>query len=109
MLFSGLGKTEEGIPNFPPWSFLDFCRAICGKPPTLLEVAVIRKSVESGLVDSDYQRIELVLEPVRLLRNIERFQLRDTTPFEIPDDIDEDEDALEYPSHNWSNFLQRRR
>jgi hypothetical protein len=90
---------DEDIPNSPPWSFLDFCRAICGKPPTSLEVAVIRKNVESGLVNSDYQTIETVLEPVRLLRSIERFQLRDTTPFEIPDDIDEDEDALEYPSH----------
>ena len=34
-----------------------------------------------------------------MLRRIERFQLRDTTPFEIPDDIDEDEDALVYASH----------
>jgi hypothetical protein len=89
----------EDIPNSPPWSFLDFCRAICGKPPKSLDIAIIRKSVENGLGDSDYQRIELILEPIRLLRSIERFQLRDTTPFEIPDDIDEDEDALEYPSH----------
>ena len=90
---------DEDIPNSPPWSFLNFCRAICGKPPKSLEIAIIRKSVENGLGDSDYQRIELVLEPIRLIRSIERFQLRDTTPFEIPDDIDEDEDALEYVSH----------
>ncbi|PMD18625.1 hypothetical protein NA56DRAFT_661273 [Hyaloscypha hepaticicola] len=36
---------------------------------------------------------------ISLTPALSQSELRDTTTFEIPDDIDDDEDALEYPSH----------
>lgn len=42
--------------------------------------------------------MDVVLQPTRLLRNLEYFQLRDATLFEVPDDVDQNEDAPEYLS-----------
>jgi hypothetical protein len=38
------------------------------------------------------------LAPLELLRSIEHFQIRDAMIFEIPDEIDQDENTIQYES-----------
>ncbi|KAK0129963.1 hypothetical protein ONS96_000504 [Cadophora gregata f. sp. sojae] len=42
--------------------------------------------------------MEAALKPLRLLRGTKNFQIRDTSPFEDPDIIDQDEDAVHFTS-----------
>ncbi|KAJ5050497.1 uncharacterized protein L3040_002376 [Drepanopeziza brunnea f. sp. 'multigermtubi'] len=82
----------------PSWSFWEACRALSRGSPRLVEIALIPKGVELNVFESDYQSLEIALQPLKILRGIENFVLRDTTPFEIPDFVDEDENALEFIS-----------
>jgi hypothetical protein len=43
------------------------------------------------LGNGDYTDISTLLQPLKLLRSIENFQLRDASIFEIPDEIEQDE------------------
>ncbi|PVH73865.1 hypothetical protein DL98DRAFT_42879 [Cadophora sp. DSE1049] len=84
----------ESQPSCP---FFEVCRAISRGHPTHVDIAIIPKGIEDGVFE--YQNMEEALKPLGLLRHIENFQIRDTTPFEIPDIIDQDEDAIEFPSN----------
>ncbi|KAI9051555.1 hypothetical protein LZ554_004601 [Drepanopeziza brunnea f. sp. 'monogermtubi'] len=82
----------------PSWSVWEACRALSRGSPRSVEIALIPKGVELNVFESDYQSLGIALQPLKILRGIENFVLRDTTPFEIPDFVDEDENALEFTS-----------
>ncbi|KUJ10034.1 uncharacterized protein LY89DRAFT_760855 [Mollisia scopiformis] len=88
-----------GNPPHIPQSITTFCQAICQNPPVNMDIALVPKGVQVGLNDHDYTPIEEVLTPLRLISGVKTFKLRDTTPHEIPDTIDQDDDAPFYPSH----------
>jgi hypothetical protein len=84
--------------NTSPWSLQDFCRAVCHHHPKTVEISLIQKGVENGLGDRDYTPMPEFLKPLKLLRSIENFQIRDATIFEVPDEIHQDENAIEFHS-----------
>ena len=83
--------------NQPSSPFLEVCRAISRGNTTNVDVAIIPKGIEDHVFE--YQDMNVALKPLELLRRVENFQIRDTDPFETPDCIDQDGDAVEFPSH----------
>ncbi|KAL2075254.1 hypothetical protein VTL71DRAFT_197 [Oculimacula yallundae] len=84
--------TNEALPEF-----FEVCRAFTRGQPRSIEIAIIPRGFEEGVVE--YQDMEAALRPLKLLRGIQNLRIRDATPFEIPDCIDQDEDALEFVSN----------
>jgi hypothetical protein len=76
----------------PPWALQEFCRALAHTTTKTVHICLNPKYIEDGLGNEDYTDISTLLQPVKLLRSIENFQLRCASIFEIPDEIEQDED-----------------
>jgi hypothetical protein len=75
----------------PSWALQEFCRALAHTTTQTVHICLIPKYIEDGLGNGDYTDISTLLQPLKLLRSIENFQLRDASIFEIPDEIEQDE------------------
>lgn len=84
------------LDSLPACGFFELCRAISRGAPKHIEVAIVPKFIEYGV--TKWEAMEVALSPLRLLRNVETFMIRDTSPFEIPDTINQDEDVVQFIS-----------
>ncbi|KAI9640203.1 hypothetical protein NHQ30_011441 [Ciborinia camelliae] len=72
----------------PIWSLVDFCRSICANPPTSLELLIL----PCGL-DYSYEELptfgwfDQVLDPLRMLRNLQKLLINDACAADVPDII----------------------
>jgi len=75
----------------PPWALQEFCRALDHTTTKTVHICLIPKYIEDGLGNGDYTDISALLQPLKLLRLIQSFQVRDASIFEIPEEIEQDE------------------
>lgn len=95
-----LANSDTAVaPRYPIHSIKTLCRIICRRTPRAIDIAVVTKGVQRDVDDNDYDDIEAVLAPFKLLRGIEQFKLRDASPLEIPQVIEQDDETLFYESH----------
>ncbi|CZR65120.1 uncharacterized protein PAC_15020 [Phialocephala subalpina] len=93
------GYKAQGIRD--PLPFLDLCRALHNLVPEGIKVGVMLKGMESEAVNNeDYEDIAIVLQPLKLLRNLApgALKIEDVEIFTVPDNINLFDSAGEYIS-----------
>jgi len=83
----GLRDTYPQNPVKSPWSLFEFCRAICHTPPESLEVKLIPRNMDTGILGSGYLNFETFVEPLRVLRNVPSVFINDALASDVLDNL----------------------
>jgi hypothetical protein len=70
-----------------PNSLTQFCRAISDSRPSSLEVILIPMGVEASLHE-EHPVITDILEPLRMLRGVQKATIRDSVPSDVDSDVE---------------------
>lgn len=79
----------------PRWSLFDFCRSICAKPPATLEVLLLPPGLDNSEDDTYFfNDCDILLDPLRMLRNLQRFDVKVACDSDLPDIIQSAPDGV---------------